>query len=422
MEDQTPQDKNFLTSVPSENISNGSEEDDKILPLIDSKKRRIRKKKFTYSNPNEDMLNQLDSQRQKGFFKRNFATLKGGSLRAVVIYWIRMTTGIGIMALPFYISQMGVLMGSILVLLAGFMSYFSFKYIFTAQILTGKKDLVQITRKFLPSWMVTLYSYLLIVDIFSAMVIYTVVSWNLFCYLIAIFGWAKDEWIKDPNTLEFYDYNKEVIIIRVIFLHVIFLGLIPLFLQRSLESLKSVSLIFMISLIFVVIVLLAQTPLFFKTYHHPTPPKEPTPVAYLYKSFFRLKTFSYLFSIVLAFYVQSMIMSLRKELLVPTIKRLKKVASLSVGTELILFLVLGVTCYIVFGDTYTTNLIILRKPLEGYKVFEWVFRVGLIMFFISNVIGIPFYNVPLRDAIIRKLNEINSSGGFGFSLTFSFSE
>ena len=411
MEDQLkPEEKNQQPVFLSEKDSYLSEQNDKILPLIDKKKKRKRKKKFTYSNPNEDMLNQLDSQRQKGFFKRNFATLKGGSLRAVVIYWIRMTTGIGIMALPFYISQMGVVMGAVLVLLAGFMSYFSFKYIFTAQILTGKKDLVQITRKFLPSWMVTLYSYLLIFDIFSAQVIYTVVSWNLFSYLIATFGWVKDGWIKDKNTLEFNDYNKDVIIVRAIFLHTIFFLLIPLFLQRSLEKMKIISLIFLTSLIFVVIVLLAQTPFFYNNYHHPTPPEEPTPVAYVYKSFFRLKTFSYLFSIILAFYVQSMVMSLRKELLVPTIKRLKKVATLSVGTELILFLILGITCYIVFGDTYTTPLIILRKPLEEYIVFEWVFRVGVIFFFVPNVLGIPTYNVPLRESILRKLNEYGTTG------------
>jgi amino acid permease len=391
------------------NEDSGSENDDKILPLIDPKKKRIRKKKFTYSNPSGEMLNQLENQRSKGFFKRNFGTLKGGSLRAVVIYWIRMTTGIGIMALPYFFSQLGLLMGSILVTLAAIMSYFSFKYIFIAQIITGKKDLVQIARKFIPNWMASIYSYTLIFDVLSAMIIYTVVSWNLFSYLLAIFGFAKDEWIKDKNTLEFNEYNKEVLIIRAIFLHVVFLCLIPLLLKRSLESLKWVSQIFLASLIFIVIVLLAQTPIFYNTYHKNEDPTKNTSVSYFYKSFFKLKTFSYLFSIILAFYVQSMIMSLRKELLVPNIKRLKKVSYLSVGLELILFLILGIVCYSVFGDSYTTKLIILRKPLDGYLAFEWVFRVGLISFFLSNVMGIPIYNVPLRDSIIRKINYINEN-------------
>lgn len=401
-----------LNKILTESESLVSENQDKIAPLIDPTKKRIRKKKFTYSNPNQEMLNRLDTQRSKGFFQRNFGSLKGGSMRAVVMYWIRMTMGIGVMALPFYISKMGVLTGSLLVLFAGILSYFSFKYIFTAQIVTGKKDLVQIARKFLPGWMVTIYSYTLIVDIFSAMVIYTVVSWNLFAYLMAILGIAKDEWIKDKDTLEFYLYNKEVVIIRVIFLHVLFVILIPLLLKRSLEALKIVSQIFMVSLIFIVFVLLAQTPLFFNQHHHPEHPEDQTSVSYLYKNIFRLKTFSYLFSIILAFYVQSMLMSLRKELLVPNITRLKKVAALSVGTELFFFLLLGIICYIVFGDKYTTSLIILRTPLKGYVWFEWVFRVGVMLFFIANAIGIPIYNVPIRDLIIRKMNDVLSDGRF----------
>jgi amino acid permease len=387
-----------------------SPSDDKVLPLIDKNKKRIRKKKFTYSNPNQEMLSRLDKQRNKNFFKRNFGSLQGGSLRAVVMYWVRMTMGIGVMALPFYISQMGVLTGSIIVTLAAVMSYFSFKYIFTAQILTGKKDLVQIAGKFLPRWIVAIYSYTLILDVFTAMVIYTVVSWNLFAYLVAILGLAKDSWIKDHNSLEFFDYNKEVLLLRAIFLHVLFLGLVPLLLQRSLEALKIVSQVFMASLVFIVVILLAQTPLFYHQNREAEDPSERTEVSYLYKPIFRLKTFSYIFSIILAFYVQPMLMSLRKELLVPNIKRLKKVATVSVGTELCFFLVIGVACYITFGDKYTTSLIILRKPLENYLAFEWVFRGGLILFFISNAIGIPFYNVPLRDLIIRKIQSWYQKG------------
>lgn len=378
----------------------------KQLPLIDPSKKKIRKKKFTYSNPSGEMLSSLKDQRSKGFFKRNFGSLKGGSLRAVVIYWVRMTTGIGVMALPYYIAQLGLLMGSLILILAGTMCYFSFKYIFVAQILTGKKDLVQIARKFIPSWMCSIYSYTLIIDIFSAMMIYTVVSWNILSYLLVIFNLYKEDWVDKSvtdNTV-LNDYHKEVLLIRVGFLHLMFFCLIPLFLKRSLEKLKIVSQIFMVSLIFIIVILLCQTPLFYKMYHSSDQPK--ATVNYFYKPFWNFKTFSYFFSMILAFYVQSLLMSLRKELLVPNITRLKKVAFLSVGSELFLFLILGITCYLIFGNEYTTSLIILRKPLEGYRAFEWVFRAGLVIFFLSNLIGIPMYNVPMRDMIIRKFDQM----------------
>jgi amino acid permease len=392
--------------------SNLSEERDGIRPLIDirKKKKKKRKKKFTYSNPNNEMLQRLNKQRSQNFFQRNFSALKGGSLRAVVIYWVRMTMGIGVMALPYYMKELGVLVGSIVILLAGMMSYFSFKYIFFAQYYTGEKDIVEITRKFIPGWMVSVYTYSLLIDVLSSMQIYSIVSWNLFAYMLNMFGMIKPEWIENPDTVKLKEYHPSVILLRTGFLHVIFFVSIPLLLKRSLESLKFVSIGFMISLIFVILMLFAQMPFFYKYYHHDIEPAKQTNVSYLYKPFWNLKFFSYLFSIVMAFYVQPFVMSLRKELLVPSMKRLKKVARLSVGFELIVFILLGALAYIVFGDRYTTDLIILRKPLPFYKGLDWVFKVLLLCFFLANTIGIPIFNVSLRDMIIRKYNH---SRGYG---------
>jgi amino acid permease len=344
------------------------------------------------------------------FFNRNFSTLKGGSLRAVVIYWVRMTMGIGVMALPFYMRQLGLVVGAIVILLAGCMSYFSFKYIFFAQYYTGEKDIVAITRKFVPSWMVSVYTYSLIIDVASSFQIYTIVSWNLFSYLLIMFGVMKDEWIKDHDTLKLYEYNPSVFLIRTVFLHTVFIILIPFLLKRNLESLKFVSIGFMISLILVILVLFIQMPFFYKEYHNPKEPEKETHVSYVYKPFWNLKFFSYLFSIIMAFYVQPFVMSLRKELLVPSMKRLKKVARISVGFELVFFITLGALAYFVFGDKYTPDLIILRKPLKTYKALEWVFKSLLILFFLGNTFGIPVFNITLRDMIIRKYNKSRNLG------------
>lgn len=394
----------------SENLI--SEELDDVRPLINTvnKPQRKRKKRFTYSNPNEEMLAGLNKKKTQNFFQRNFSPLKGGSLRAVVIYWVRMTMGIGIMALPFYLKQLGMLTGALIILLAGCMSYFSFKYIFQAQYYTGKKDIVEITRKFVPAWMVSVFTYSLMIDVLSSLLIYLVVSWNLFSYLLNMFGLIRDEWIDDPDTVKLHEYMLPVFLIRAGFLHLIFFIMIPLLLKRSLESLKFVSIGFMTSLIFLILVLFGQSFLFYREYHDDAKPDKKTTVSYFYKPFWNLKFFSYLYSIILAFYVQPFIMSLRKELLVPSMKRLKKVARISIGFELFVFILLGAVCYLVFGDRYTPSLIILRKPLETYKGVELVFKIFLIGFFIFNTIGIPTFNVPLRDMIIRKYNLIRMKG------------
>lgn len=389
-------------NIDSQTQSPNSEINDDVRPLIDNNKKRKLPKKFSYSNPNNEMIENLNKKRNEGFFKRNFAPLKGGSLRAVVLYWVRMTTGIGVMALPFYMMELGLVICSVTILLAATLSYFSFKYIFNAQYYTGKKDIVNIAKEFLPPWLVTLYSYTLIFDCMSCIQVYIIVSWNLFCYFLYVFGLAKDNWIIDKEKVLFDEYNPEVWVIRVIFLHIIYFACIPLLLKRDLEKLKIVSILFIIFLAFVILMLFIQLPFFYNEYHDQAKPEKLTTVA-LWKPFWNLKFFSYLFSIILSFYVQPFVMTLRKELLVPSMARLKKVARLSVGIECVLFITLGLICYYVFGDKYTTNLIILRKHLDSYIGLEWVFRIFLFGFFILNTIGIPTYNIGLRNMISHKI-------------------
>ena len=72
-----------------------------------------------------------------------------------------------------------------------------------------------------------------------------------------------------------------------------------------------------------------------------------------------------IFGLLIGFYVQPFIFSLRGELLLPTLRRTKKVAKLSVLYECILFVILGFCGYFVFGDKYTPSLFILRAPYEG---------------------------------------------------------
>jgi hypothetical protein len=78
---------------------------------------------------------------------------------------------------------------------------------------------------------------------------------------------------------------------------------------------------------------------------------------------------------------------------------------------MILFIVFGGLVYYVLGDHYTPKVVLMKKALEDYQVFEWVFRVGVIIFYLSNTLGIPTFNVPLRDRIIRRYNENKDNGG-----------
>lgn len=396
-----------------------SEEQDKVRPLFVVNKKRKKKERYTYSNPNQKMKQQLEVRRNQNVLMRIFGPLQGGSLRAVVLYWIRMTMGIGIMSLPFYVKELGLLCGLILIVFCGLLTLISCNYLFDAQVETGKKYMIDISRSYIPKWMVKIFSWSLIIDLFSSLLIYSVVSWNLFEFLLYTFGLYKQEWIADEDKVQFHEYNPQLLLIRVAFFHIIFIAMIPMLLKHDLESMRFVSFGFILVLFIILIIILAQCPEFFWEYHREKGRKHTT-VEYFFKKFWTPKFFTIFYSVLLAFYVQPYIMSLRKELLIPSKRRLKKVGQISITSEIILFTVIGGICYWVFGDEYTTPLIILRKPMEHLPGFEWVFRVFLIFFFIFNTMGIPVFNVPLRDVIVRKFIQDDEGLGFLFCQSFSF--
>ena len=77
------------------------------------------------SNPRVSQL-QRHADKHLGFFERNFRGFEKGSLRVVVITWIRMTMGIGVMTIPNYFSKVGVLAGNIGLIITAILCYLSF--------------------------------------------------------------------------------------------------------------------------------------------------------------------------------------------------------------------------------------------------------------------------------------------------------
>lgn len=132
---------------------------------------------------------------------------------------------------------------------------------------------------------------------------------------------------------------------------VLYLALIPLLLKKDLDKLKPIAFLFLIILITLLIDLLIEAP-FFRNYYLNERAKDPSKtftIDWFYKDF-SLKWIPIFFSMLLSFYVQPFVLLLRKELLAPSSKRLKKVAFLSVLTELFLYLCFGFFIYFCFGN------------------------------------------------------------------------
>ena len=373
----------------------------KLLP-IKTPENQPENLKGTYSKPSKSMLENLDQTRNLSILKRIFRNLGPGSLRGAAINFIRMTTGVGIMALPFYLSKFGLVLGVLIMIIAGLLTYNAFIFNFEAQRESGKKQMVEIVAHFLPNWIVRIFKITFSIDLIMPPVVYTVMGWNIFSYLLYIFGYYKESWIVDPYKLLFHDYEPSLFLVRAVFLHIVFLLMIPLFLQRSMESLKSLSIIFLGVFLALVAIVFIQAPFFYKKYHASDDPSENTEF-FLFKNINNLSSLTFGFSILLAFYCQPYVISIRNQLMQPSMRRLRKISRINTSCNLILYISFAVVGYLVWGEKYTPSLMILRKSIDLVPTLEIIFRIVLVLFFILTFAGIANFNPTLREAYIKNI-------------------
>lgn len=355
----------------------------------------------TLSLPTPANINRLNVIRQLDWFDRTFRKLDTGSLRGVVIMWIRMTLGIGILTLPFYIMQYGALTGMLVIAIAATINLLTYRFIFEASFFTDKKNYADLIEELLGTKILRVFRVTFMLDITSTMMIYCIVSWNLFEYILYFFKIGEDqwgEWFININKVQFNENNPTIFKIRGAFLYSVFLITIPLFLKKNLDALQKITIGYLFALFLLVFIILCEVPFFKMGYADED----------IDFHFFKAPSFNWIecfFGLCISFYVQPFIFSLRGELLLPSLERTKKIAKISVSIEALTFVVLGFFGYWALGDMYTPNLFILRSPFSGKnQISELIFRCAIAIFFALNTLGLAMYNPSLREYLYPFIN------------------
>lgn len=365
---------------------------DEVEDTLKVKKKRVNDN----SQVSPEKLNRLDNIRALPLKDRIFRKMDSGSLRGVVIMWIRMTLGIGILTLPFYVKQYGAITGVVMIALAAIVNFFAYTCIFDGSYLTQKKNYPDLIEALLGPTVLKVFRVTYMIDITSTVMIYCIISWNLLEYMIYFFNIGKehwDEWIINTDKIQFNESHPVIFRIRAVFFGSMFLITIPLFLKRNLESLQKITIAYLVALFILVSIILIEVPFFRYAYKDQD----------IKMTWYKMPDFNWIecfLGLCISFYVQPFIFSLRGELLLPTIKRTKKIAKVSVIIETLLFCALGFLGYFALGDVYTPNIFILRKPYPGKNSYsEFTFRCAIGLFFILNSLGLAMYNPSLRDYI-----------------------
>ena len=355
------------------------------------------RKMYTYSNPNYAQLRHLSHVRKLPFFRRLFRPMEDGSLRAVVIVWIRMTMGIGILTTPYYISSFGVLGGVLALLIGAILCLMSFRFIFEASVERKQKEFLSLISDLLPEFISRVFKYTFLLDLMIPLLSYLIISWNIFSYILYMFGLFHDDWVINVDTMEIDEYNKWVFLIRAGYFFLVFLFLIPLFMKKDLSSLRSISFVFLGVMVVFLIYIMVESPFFRVAYKR----NDTLKVNYLIKPLepYFIPNF---FSMLLAFYIQPFVLTLRNEVISPTISRLRKISFYTILVEFLIYAVFGSICYLCFGDNYIPALMILRKPYEGKNyISEVIFKGGIVLFFILIVLGLSVFNPGIRDHALK---------------------
>lgn len=68
----------------------------------------------------------------KGFIPRNFRRIDSGSLRGIVLFWIKLAMGSGSFMFPYFFMQFGIMGGVTLTFIVATLNYFCCNFVFEA--------------------------------------------------------------------------------------------------------------------------------------------------------------------------------------------------------------------------------------------------------------------------------------------------
>lgn len=346
---------------------------------------------------NSDRLNDI---RSLSGLRRVFRPMKDGSLRRVVLMWLRMSMGFGMLTLPFYSKQFGGATVCLLILIASFLNFKAFNFIFDASYHLEDHNYSNLIEKLLGNKVLGVFRLTYFIDIVSTIIINSIISWNMFEYIIYFFKIGEShwkDWIKNFNTLEFNESDPTIFKIRGCFFLITFVCILPLILKKNLGALQKITVGYLIALVTLVLIIVIEVPFYrsaYKTedigFHLVKPP-----------NFNWLECF---LGICGSFYVQPFVFSLRKELFIANKRRINKVGGISVMLAAVAFLLLAFFGYFALGDLYTPVLFILRKPYPGKNyISEMIFRCTITLFFIFSTLGLAMYSSVLRDYVYHTL-------------------
>ena len=349
-----------------------------------------------YSNPSYSMLQNLQSIRQLPFFSRLFRPLNQGSLRQAVLVLMALPVDLGICLAPYCVAQWGLLPGVAMLCLAAVLTQWSVGFMFEAQSHCRDKRPMEVVREFLPVWLSRVFRVSLFIELFATPTLVISFCWELFCFLLCLNNKGDKSWEIELFSLQFNEYDLPVFILRTTYLHFVFLLLLVLFFKSNLGEFGQVSLAHLSLIALLLLTVLTHARSDYTRTHHSADPAQKSQ-AHWVKLPPELLWARNLFIPLLMYHSHSQAARVRNWVLLPSMRRLRKIVRVSVASQCAFYTLVGCVGYFLWGDRYVPVLVFLREELGVSLLFQLV----TIMLVIALLVKVVFLSMGLRDTLIQ---------------------
>ena len=281
-------------------------------------------------------LDRLRQIRKLNVFSRVFRSFSEGSMRLTALFFVRLCIGVGILTLPYYIKVFGGVVGVSVLFLAVVVNYLMYSYLAEVGNQTGLNDFVILNRRLNPVIVQSVFKVTYLLDLISSVFFYMILAYNVFEYMLNFAGVLPDSWYVDDSRASLRTYHWPVLLMRFAYNVCSMALLLPFMFRKDLGALKAVTRAYILAMGALCLYILAEMPFFRASLQR----SADFHVDYVYTqpSGEWLQSF---FGLMSTFYAQQYFFSIRKELLHPTTKRLKKTTAISMASLCGLCLLIG---------------------------------------------------------------------------------
>ena len=310
------------------------------------------------------------NQNQATFVQRTLRPLTTGGVRQSIFTLISSALGGGIMCLPYVMFLGGWFIGTVMLSVAAVLAYYSMKILFLAATKTG------------------IYSYGALLSHATSPIAGPLLDIIIVLYgsgvVIAYYVFLGDfiPSLGDALGLTFLTNRTVALVLCCV-------CAIPLAFPRKLSALQYISPVSTLALVLTAIVALIRLPSMRET----LTPEE----SQLDLSIFGLHLFKCFTISLFAFVCHMNVVSVAGELIHPTAPRASKIAFRASSTQLIFYLVIGISGYMSFGQTVKQNFIT-NYPIDDTLIVVCRFLLTLTIFF-----ALPINSNPTANAFVHLL-------------------